>query len=207
MVESARGVHPALSRWTRQAIHCQADDEACKMCSTSCTTVEDSRLPECCEAYNACCDQYFQACKRCSSIVAKDQYFPEYCCASFTDCCDLITTFETPVKPPEPVRKEPKLELKVPTVAAPKPTTFPGSDSPAAPISPLAPQLPSQSAPQSPPSRLSSSQASPPVVVGRQRTQTSTRTQQRSRPATRPASPQSSNGRRGRITSRGRVIQ
>lgn len=57
------GFHSSLRRYTRQAIHCQAGDKACQLCSTSCNSVEESRLPECCEAYNACCDQYFQACK------------------------------------------------------------------------------------------------------------------------------------------------
>lgn len=52
-----------LLRWKRQAIHCQPGDAVCALCSASCDTVEASRLPECCEAYGACCDQYFKACK------------------------------------------------------------------------------------------------------------------------------------------------
>lgn len=52
-----------LLRWRRQAIHCQPGDAACAHCSASCDAVEASRLPECCEAYGACCDQYFKACK------------------------------------------------------------------------------------------------------------------------------------------------
>ncbi|XP_042208781.1 uncharacterized protein LOC121857023 [Homarus americanus] len=115
-----------LSRWSRQAVHCQPGDDACKRCSSSCSSVEPSHLPECCEAYNSCCDEYFQACKKCSSLVSKDLFFPEYCCASFTDCCHLITTFTTAIKPPEPVKISTKNQLKVPTVAAPKPSVFPG---------------------------------------------------------------------------------
>lgn len=116
-----------LNRWRRQAVHCQPGDEACQKCSSSCSTVGESHLPECCEAYNACCDEYFQACKQCSGLVSKDQFFPEYCCASFTKCCDIITTFPTQVKPPAPVRTKPKLDLKIPEVAAPKPSAFPGA--------------------------------------------------------------------------------
>ena len=41
---------------------------------------------------------FFFLSQKCSSVAAKDQYFPEYCCASFTECCDLITTFTNPVK-------------------------------------------------------------------------------------------------------------
>ncbi|KAK7067174.1 hypothetical protein SK128_015416 [Halocaridina rubra] len=127
-VEGSR-LDSVLSRWRRQ-VHCQPDDEACQRCSSSCSSVGTSHLPECCEAYNTCCDEYFQACKQCSSVASKDRYFPEYCCASFTDCCDLITTFTTQVKSPNPVRpSKPKSDLKIPDVAAPKPSTFPGSKS------------------------------------------------------------------------------
>ncbi|XP_045585351.1 probable serine/threonine-protein kinase samkC [Procambarus clarkii] len=116
-----------INRQRRQATQCQPGDISCEKCSKSCSSVEVSLLPECCEAYNTCCDEYFQACKKCSSITAKDQYFPEYCCASFTDCCHLITTFSTQVKPPEPVRTPAKsASLNIPTVAAPKPVRFPG---------------------------------------------------------------------------------
>ncbi|XP_068243426.1 uncharacterized protein [Palaemon carinicauda] len=116
------------SRWRRQALHCQPGDDACQKCSSGCNALSSSQLPECCEAYNACCDEYFEACKSCSNTVSKDPYFPEYCCASFTSCCDLITTFTTDVKPPTPVRTKPKSDLKVPEVAAPKPNFFPGTD-------------------------------------------------------------------------------
>ncbi|KAK8745255.1 hypothetical protein OTU49_017389, partial [Cherax quadricarinatus] len=128
LVDRASGFGLELIRRSRQAVQCQPGDVSCEKCSRSCSSVEVSRLPECCEAYNTCCDQYFQACKKCSSMTSKDQYFPEYCCASFTDCCHLITTFNTQVKPPEPVRAPSKsASLKIPTVAAPKPSTFPGS--------------------------------------------------------------------------------
>ncbi|KAG0713179.1 hypothetical protein GWK47_016794 [Chionoecetes opilio] len=195
VVEVCVATHPALNRWRRQAVHCQAGDAACQACSASCPTVEESRLPECCEAYNACCDQYFQACKKCSVVAAKDQYFPEYCCASFTDCCDLVTTFNTAVKPPEVVRKEPKTALKIPTVAAPKPTTFPGLPSPDS-FAPVASPFPShtQPAPHSPltpqhtpftsqnPQSASPGQTNP-RVVGGQRGKTGPRTQHRSQSA------------------------
>ncbi|XP_066979762.1 uncharacterized protein [Macrobrachium rosenbergii] len=115
------------SRWRRQAIHCQPGDDACQKCSSGCHALTSSQLPECCEAYNTCCDEYFQACKTCSNSLTKDPYFPEYCCASFTSCCDLITTFTTEVKPPTPVRTKPKPDLKIPEVAAPKLTFFPGT--------------------------------------------------------------------------------
>ncbi|XP_064086494.1 uncharacterized protein LOC135201459 [Macrobrachium nipponense] len=116
-----------FSRWRRQAVHCQPGDDTCQKCSSGCHALASSQLPECCEAYNTCCDEYFQACKSCSNSLTKDPYFPEYCCASFTSCCDLITTFTTDVKPPTPVRTKPKSDLKIPEVAAPKPTFFPGA--------------------------------------------------------------------------------
>lgn len=127
VVAEALGSFDVLRRWSRQAIHCQPGDKACQKCSASCSSVELSSLPECCEVYNTCCDDYFQACKKCSSMASQDVYFPEYCCASFTDCCELVTTLGAPVKDPEPVKAKTKPDLKIPTVAAPKPSGFPGA--------------------------------------------------------------------------------
>ncbi|KAB7505883.1 hypothetical protein Anas_06723, partial [Armadillidium nasatum] len=86
-----------------QALHCQPGDTSCQRCSSSCNSVQPSHLPECCEAFNVCCDHYLSACKQCSQIAAHDVFFPEYCCASFTACCDKVTTINV-----SPTTKRPK---------------------------------------------------------------------------------------------------
>ena len=53
----------ADKRVTRQAVHCQPNDVSCNRCAANCKTISPSYLPECCEAFNACCEDYFQACK------------------------------------------------------------------------------------------------------------------------------------------------
>ncbi|XP_069988052.1 uncharacterized protein [Penaeus vannamei] len=233
-----------LLRWRRQAIHCQPGDAACAHCSASCDAVEASRLPECCEAYGACCDQYFKACKQCSNIVNEDKFFPEYCCASFTDCCDLITTFTTEVKAPT-TRKgkgKGKADLPVPITPAPKPEVFPGVSeypgeearpsapevppAPAAPVAPVAPIAPGDPAgPEAPaapsaPFRADSAPASPAREQPKRGRGADSRRggaggvgSAGGRGAARGRQPQrsqaqgpSADSRRGRVTSRGRVL-
>ncbi|XP_042885999.1 translation initiation factor IF-2-like [Penaeus japonicus] len=236
----------AVLRWKRQALHCQPGDSACSLCSGSCDAVEVSRLPECCEAYNACCDHYFKACKQCSNILNEDKFFPEYCCASFTDCCDLITTFSTEVKAPTSRKSKSKVkaDIPVPITPAPRPEVFPGISKslddeakPFAPVAPAAPVEPAASvtydapvaldapvAPEAPvapvapvapraPFSADSAPASParsPAKRGRgsgsRQSGAGGRGGARRQPQQNHAQGAAANNRRGRVTSRGRVL-
>ncbi|XP_018008177.2 uncharacterized protein LOC108665881, partial [Hyalella azteca] len=71
-------------------VHCQPNDSSCAQCQASCDTIALSVLPECCEVYSACCPTYSAQCRQCEANAALDEHFPEYCCASFTDCCHMV---------------------------------------------------------------------------------------------------------------------
>ncbi|XP_076039222.1 uncharacterized protein LOC143024308 isoform X2 [Oratosquilla oratoria] len=180
----ARAAKEERSR--RQAVGCDPKDAACMRCSNHCHLIPVSYLPECCEAYEACCDQYFASCKQCRKHVKEDKFFPEYCCASFTSCCEDVSTLDVSLSAPTTKVRSQTPRPQQPVLAPPvpeRPTTPLTSDVPSFLSSPAVPQFRPQTKPAP---------------------QTRPQTKRPQRPR---AQAENHERRRGRVSSRGRVFE
>ncbi|KAF2367614.1 hypothetical protein FHG87_001618 [Trinorchestia longiramus] len=212
------------------AVHCQPGDPGCAKCQASCDTIELGALPECCEVYSACCPTYSNQCRSCEANMAVDPHFPEYCCASFTDCCHLVPglaltpNFSAKQRADSSSKKERQLSSEPSAALAASSHTSQFRDEVAPSSTTLHPTSISTGthdvAAQSsrPAGRGTLAEVAHPPATAAQPPTAQPRTRQRQAvagPSARSVRPtpaarqvaEAVNNRRGRVTSRGRVVQ